>query len=417
MVLISRATGPGGKGEYALAVGAGSLGALFLALRWERPVGYFCAREPSKLGAIVGSILLVTIVSTGLGHLLWHIHPALFSNGVLKNMSAETISLALWIIAPTFLWMTIASMYGGLREFKTRTVFLLVASAVQSIQIAVQFLLGSDTAASYLAWYFYASMGLYVAWLVGMLIHRRLVPTLNAEMLVSMARYGIFSYVSVILDMVIVRLDMYLLNYLTGDAAQSGLYSVSVGIANQMGRIATILATVIFNRTSAHEMGAGERTALAVRLAAIAMAGTGIVLMVGGAVLIVPLCGPRFAPSVPPLFLMVPATIFFGLFRLLGADIEGRGRPALMSCCSLLAAVAIVVLDFWLIPLHGIMGAAWASLLAYCLAAAAAGFVFCRVTGLSAARAFVLRRDDVVVLAGVLRTILKGGLRRRAQDV
>jgi O-antigen/teichoic acid export membrane protein len=409
-VVIARAAGAEGKGVFTLAVGVGSIGALMLGFRWQRPVGYFLARDRGLIRPIFTSILLVAMVTPALGILLFLLVPDLYTDILLRGQTWGIIWLSICLMAPTFLWQNLSAWYGGLRAFKTRTVFLLASGFVQLIAILVQALLGTREVESFLRVQLLVSLALYAGWMGVMVFRQRIVPTVDLPLMGRMAKYTSFSYLAVVLDLATVRLDMFLLNYLMNPAAV-GIYSVAVGLANQMGRLPTIIATVIFNRTSANELGGGERTALAIRLAFLGMLGVGVVFAAGGSLVIVPLFGPEFAGAVAPLWVMTAATVFLGLFRLLGADIEGRGRPGLLSWCSLVAAVSIVILDLWWIPLYGVMGAAWASLVAYALAAGAGAIAFSRLSGIRLGAAFAPRWSDFTLLAAAMR-----GLRRRRPD-
>ncbi len=405
-VVIARAAGAEGKGVFTLAIGVGSIGALMLGFRWQRPVGYFLARDRGLMAPIFTSMLMVAAVALALGTVLFLAVPELFTEVMLRGQSSGVIWLSIWLVLPTFLWQNLSAWYGGLREFKTRTVFLFAAGFVQLIAILVQWLMGTREIEKFLYVQMAVSLGLYGAWLAAMVVRQRIVPKVDLPLMGRMARYISFSYLSVILDLATVRMDMYLLNYLMNPAAV-GIYSVAVGLANQMGRLPTIIATVIFNRTSANELGGGERTALAIRLAFVGMLVLGVVFAAGGSLVIVPLFGPEFAGAVAPLWVMTAATIFLGLFRLLGADIEGRGRPGILSACSLVAAVSIVGLDLWWIPRYGVMGASWASLVAYAAAAATAGLAFSHLSGIGLREAFAPRRSDFSLLAAALKSVLR----------
>jgi O-antigen/teichoic acid export membrane protein len=143
----------------------------------------------------------------------------------------------------------------------------------------------------------------------------------------------------------------------------------------------------------------------------LAVTGAGLVVGTIGSALIVPLFGRQFALAVPAMWIMIPAMAVFGLYRLLASDVEGRGRPGLISMSSLLANVTIVGLDLLWIPRFGILGAAWASLIAYCVALAMAAVMFCRVTGLGFLEAYRYRGDDL----GAITRILGQVFRRRPE--
>jgi O-antigen/teichoic acid export membrane protein len=410
-ILTARALGPDGKGVYTLSIGMGALAAFVLSLRWQRPTGHFLAKDASTLPTIITSNVIVCAIATLLALAIWRAYPPLIEQGVLKGLDPGLIGITIGLIAATYLTQMLTAVYGGMRSFGLRAVFMIVSNTLNVLPIVALFLLGERRPWVYVASLLVAWGVLNSLWLAAFIVRRRVRPRLDLALIQRMARYGALTYPALIFDLMILRLDIFIMNYLS-DAEKVGIYSVAVGLANQLGRIPTVLVNIVFNRVSADELGGGEKTAQIVRLAAIAMLLGGAALAALGALLITPLYGAEFAPSIAPLLVMVPATVFIGLYRIICADIDGRGRPGLVTLCSLTAAVGIVVLDFWWIPIWGVMGAAWASLAAYALAFVAAGLVFCRISGLRFWSAYTPRAADVVALWAALRAA-SGALLKR----
>jgi len=380
-ILIARATGPEGKGIFVLATGFAALGAAVLGLRWERPTGYFLAKNRDALAAIVGSICVFAALATLGALVLWSSLPDLFEFALLRGVGAWCITLTMLLIGTHFLYSTVPAIYGGLREFRNRSMFVSASAVPLIVPTSVLFLLGEHRVAVYLEFYLLTSAVVYLGWLVALTIKRRVTPRLDVALLRRMVRYGSLSYASLVMDIVTLRLDIFLINYLIS-AREVGIYSVAVGISARLAGIPNILSHVVFHRASANEIGNGEITARLLRMTMLMMILCGFVLAVTSKVLVVPFYGAAFDRSVAPLLVMIPASIFWGLFRLLASDIEGRGRPGCVSACSLVASVTIVGLDLLWIPRYSVMGAAWASLIAYAIAFAGSAIAFYRLTGI-----------------------------------
>jgi O-antigen/teichoic acid export membrane protein len=379
-ILIARATGPEGKGIFALATGFAALGAAVLGLRWERPTGYFLAKNRDALPAIIGSICVFGVFATLGALVLWSCLPNFFEFALLRGVGAWCITLTMLLIGTHFLYTTIPAIYGGLRDFRARSMFVSASAVPLIVPTSVLFLLGEHRVAIYLEFYLLTCAAVYLGWLVALTIKRRVTPRLNVELLRRMVCYGSLSYVSLVMDIVTLRLDVFLINYLIS-AREVGIYSVAIGISARLAGIPNILSHVVFYRASANEIGNGEITARLLRMTMLMMILCGVVLAVASKVLIVPFYGAAFDRSVAPLLVMIPASIFWGLFRLLASDIEGRGRPGWVSACSLVASVTIIGLDLLWIPRYAVMGAAWASLIAYGIAFAGSVIAFYRLTG------------------------------------
>jgi O-antigen/teichoic acid export membrane protein len=400
-VLVARATGAEGKGVFTLATGFAAVFAGVIGIRWDRPTGHFLARNPADLPAILGSVLALAVCSTFGGLALWWGWPAILSTTVLRGMDPRCITLAVGLIGTHFLFVTIPAIYGGLREFRARATFISASAVPLLVPAAILARSGAHDVRAYVAAYLFACAVIYGGWLVALAVRRRVTPRFDPRLLSRMLRWGAFSWVSLLMDCLTIRLDIFLLNYLTS-ALEVGVYSVAVGIAMRIATIPNILGHVLFHRVSAKEVGGGATTARVFRLTTVAMVGSGVALALVGRVLIVPLYGHEFGGSVALLLVMIPAAIFWGLFRLLAADIEGRGRPGLVSACSLVGSATIVLLDLLWIPRHGAMGAAWASVVAYGAAFACATLAFRHSTGTRLYGAREAGSGDVVALAAAL---------------
>ena len=406
-ILLARALGAEGKGVFTVAFTMAAIAAAVLGLRWERPAGHFLARDCSTLPVVVTSLALVAGIATGLAAFGLAICPAHLLELVFRGVDPRVPQIVAWLVGVQCLYVSIAGIYGGLRDFASRSRFMFTFNAAQALCVACLFVLGVDRVVTYLWWVSATSWVLALAWLATLAERRRLLPRWDWRLVQRMAAFGSLSYMSLLLDLVTIRLDIILLNSMTSSAA-AGVYSVAVAVGARLASIPQIVAYVVFHRTSARELGTGERTAQILRLAALALVGGGLALAVVGSVLIVPLYGVDFASAVPALWVMIPAMGIWGLYRLLSSDVEGRGRPGLVSMSSLVATATIVALDLAWIPRHGILGAAWASLVAYSVALGFAAFTFCHVTGLSFREAYLYRSDDLTVLLRIASRLMRG---------
>jgi O-antigen/teichoic acid export membrane protein len=105
--------------------------------------------------------------------------------------------------------------------------------------------------------------------------------------------------------------------------------------------------------------------------------------------------GQAFAPSVTPLWLLLPGTVAFTIPNILNAHLAGRGRPQISALAAGISLVATVSLDVLLIPRLSIAGAALASSIAYVVTALVVLTIFRRLTGLPWSAVLVLNAGDV----------------------
>src|SRR5262249_24535436 len=120
--------------------------------------------------------------------------------------------------------------------------------------------------------------------------------------------------------------------------------------------------------------------------------GASLYLVVAGGVvlgLVLPfvlpfLYGADFAPAVPAALWLLPGMAALTVVKVLTHAVAGCGRPEYATYTTLVGLAAILALDIWLIPSHGIVGAAWASSAGYSLWAAAVVFLYCRALKVTA---------------------------------
>ena len=397
-VLLARAAGPEGKGAFTLAMTVAALSAAVLGLRWDRPAGHFLARQATAFPTVLTSVAVVAGLAMGLAAITLAHSPAWFIQLLLRGLDPSVITLIAWLVGAQCLYLGIAALHGGMRQFAARSRFILIYNLLQAAIVGTLYVLGVRAVVNYLRCCVAGSWAIELFWLAKLAWRYRVRPRWDWSLIRSMASFGSRSYPSLLLDLVTVRLDLILLNIFASTAAV-GVYSVAVAIGARLASIPQMVAYVVFHRTSARELGSGGKTAQILRLAALALCCGAIVVIFAGSLLIVPLYGPGFALAVPTLRIMVPAMGVWGLYRLLASDVEGRGRPGLVSLSSVAANMTIVALDVLWIPKYGVVGAAWASLAAYSVALVFMALTFCHVTRLSFRDAYRYRAEDLGAMA------------------
>ncbi len=415
-ILLARALGAEGKGVVALVTTVGAITAAVLGIRWERACGHFLARDGAALPTVFTSVIAISGLAMAGAGLLGAVARAL--GGSIPGVSPALEPVIVALVGVQVLYVGIASIFGGLRAFATRSRFLLSYNVVQAVTVTVLYALGARHVGQYLVWGVVVSWATVAVWLASVARHHPRVIGVDGGLVRRMVAFSRLSYFGLLLDLVTVRLDIVLLGFMVSPAA-AGVYSVAVSVGARLASIPQIVGYVIFHRGSASELGTGERTAQIFRLAVVAMAVAGLAAAVLTSALVVPVYGPDFAQAAPALWIMIPATGLWGLYRLLTSDVEARGRPGLVSCSSLVANVTIVVLDLLWIPRYGVFGAAWASLIAYAVALALAAVLFCRVTGLGLLEAYRYRASDagaIRKLAGHVACMAGFGIRQQSVE-
>jgi O-antigen/teichoic acid export membrane protein len=94
------------------------------------------------------------------------------------------------------------------------------------------------------------------------------------------------------------------------------------------------------------------------------------------------LFGKEYLPSVPVIRMILPGVIAVAIFKILNANLTGRGYP-LAAMWVYMGAIGVNVLfNFILIPIHGVIGSAEASTISYIFGAIIYAWVYARMSNL-----------------------------------
>jgi O-antigen/teichoic acid export membrane protein len=182
----------------------------------------------------------------------------------------------------------------------------------------------------------------------------------------SMVRLGIVFAFSIFIMQMNYRVDIILLKkYSTLE--QVGLYTVAVQIAEQLWHVPYAIETIVLTRSAASpDAQASNRI-----VASIMRVSFLISILLGGVVYLVvpylvpPVFGHDFAKSVPMIRGILPGVLVLVVFRILNSRLAGMGKPQVAIYCFIPALIINLILNIIWIPLHGGMGAVWATNVSY----------------------------------------------------
>jgi len=177
--------------------------------------------------------------------------------------------------------------------------------------------------------------------------------------------YSMKVYFATFVPFAVARLNVAFVNY-TGGAAEVGLYSVAAQIFDVLMIVPGSVALLIFPHLARDESaGSWYRTVKVTISVASAVAAGAIAIGFSAHYFLPLLFGERFAPAVPILLAMLPGAIAFAALNILSQYLAAVGFPAatMWSWSGCLALLGI--LDTFLVPQFGALGAAASLSVAY----------------------------------------------------
>ncbi|MDO8880201.1 MAG: glycosyltransferase [Coriobacteriia bacterium] len=392
--LVSRQLGADGKGVLALVQQVPSIMALVFGFGFAGVNVYFVGSgKKTASEALTDSMffaLIATIAGVPLSYLAMRLLPTLsgFESGVLLLSSL--------VVPAGVLSAQVAGILVGQgrpeAQARAQSAGLVVNVAiVGALYLTVRLSVASAVLASISG--SLLSIALMLAWLGQPLVGGS--PLLRVRAAAGYARKRYLTDVAGMLEM---RVDIVMLGALA-TAGVTGIYSVSVALVELLWFVPRAAETPLLARfMKEHAERGAALTAVAVRLTVLLE----IVMLIGAALLLVPVVGFVFGPAfsgAPMLFwVLAPGVVANGLVGPVISYLTSRGHqfPGL-SAATVLGNIA---LNAALIPMMGGAGAALASSVTYGIGSAWLFSRFMRETGVRPHELFVPRASDVQAFIG-----------------
>jgi len=211
----------------------------------------------------------------------------------------------------------------------------------------------------------------------------------------SLFNYGLRLYPASLSGFFSYRADVYLLALLGTSAANLGLYSIAVGLAELLFFLPDSVVTVFFPHVAGGTRAEADAQAGVVTRVTIAATGLAALPLAVAAVIAVNIVLPAYVGSLPALFVLLPGVVMLSASKTLSAYLNGIGRGGIVSITALTSLAANIALNLVLIPMFGIVGAAAASLCSYSLGAMLQMLICSHLTGRSARQFLVPTLEDV----------------------
>jgi len=200
------------------------------------------------------------------------------------------------------------------------------------------------------------------------------------------------------------RLGILILGAL-GTQEMVALFSNGISVVETLWQIPTSLGIVLLSKSavSATEVEAVRRSCKVLRSVLPIVFLAAALMWLIAPVLVPLLFGEEFRGSVDATRLLLPGVIMGVIYKVLGADLAGRGLPLFAAWAYLLSVTVNVIANFALIPRYGYHGAAVASSISYTVGAIAFFLMYIRRHHVRWQDALIPRRSDYALLIKRLR--------------
>jgi O-antigen/teichoic acid export membrane protein len=220
-----------------------------------------------------------------------------------------------------------------------------------------------------------------------------------------------------VLEWANLRLDVYFVTFFAG-AGALGVYTVAVGVSQQLWTIPFSIAVPLFSRISREgdSTGSRETARYAFRILILMSLALTAVAAIAAPILIPLAYGSRFSGAIALLLLLLPGVVAISPTRALASYFTGIGRPSEPLIAEAIGVIATTTLDWTLIPRYGASGAAIASSVAYCAFSAYLTYRFKRVSQSRWSDLLSIRRQDITSVWRRLMDLIPGRIKRFASS-
>jgi len=417
-VLTARILGPSGKGALTVLQADAQLFLLFFGFSMSTATVYFVASKKMDVHTILGSSLCLLGLGTVLTSLIvLAAHTAPWS-GLLVPAGYWTTLTSIYLIASFalhFAQATILAIFQGLQHFKWVNRLSLLANALNVLAIATvgyagltglfRVQLDHVLAGTLVALAITTAVG------IGILLRRTQgVPKPIIPSGSELRQFGSFlakAHLANALQFLNYRLDVWFVQHYQG-VAQLGLYSLAVNAAQLLWMISLPVSGILLPYLAANtQETVGSRLALASRLNFNVVAGVAGLAFISAGALFPLVYGDAFAGSVTSFRILLPGMLFSCATKIFVAYLLARNFVHVTLVASLVGAICTLVLDIWLIPIWGIIGASIATALSYLATFAYVYYRSAPLLGVRGRHYFALSRRDIVTLSEGIRAVLR----------
>lgn len=363
-VLVSRILGAEGKGVFSLMLGLATILFGISNLGLGTASQYFISREPDSAKSHYGNILFFPLTMAAI------VVAGFAATFPIWQDSLNGLELhQLW---PVFVMLPFMLVFEASCQFlvvlsriRLRTVAILTHSAV--LLVAAAALLSFGVRAGGVS-YSYA-----LAWLAGGAIAVTAVVGAigwprrpSFALLKSTLRYSVWIWLANLIKGVFLRADFLFMYSLRG-AADAGVYSVALALTSGMTIAFQAVVTIFHPRTSAKtDAEASDTTPLYYRGMLMLMLAVGLLTAALSHPLLL-IFGDDFLRGQTPMLILIAGLAISGLNVILITHFLGRGKSHVMTGVTVFTLLTSAVLNYTLIPLLGMKGAAFATVGAYML--------------------------------------------------
>jgi len=411
-VIVARTLGPAGKGLLAVIamVGVTVVNLGNLGIRTFNT--YIFSNENVEKNSVISNSFWAGLI---IGIIFFIILSVLALNFPIFFRNIPRSYLLLYLVSLPFLFWSnfFQGILIGEQKFRKFNIFIVIAQTINLVGVILLLLVFKLDVFYVVIWYVLVNIINALLPMGSVFIRNGLHLRLNLEVLKQALSYGVRIFLTGIFSLLILRIDLYMVNFFKG-MAESGLYSLASTFGDVFFILPFSIVTVMFPKINAEDKSKKESVAKYSRISFFSVLILAIGTLLFIKLFIGLLYGQEFLPSVQPILLLLPGLIFLSTATVLSQYFLSTKYPFKLTICWFLATILNIVLNFIYIPQYGMIAAALSSTITYFLVFGFHYYFFYKETKMGFYDVFVPRKGEIMNIIkriiGFLRKDIKNGV-------
>ena len=408
--IIARVLGPTVMGVYLILLMIPAYAEAFGRLKFDIAAVYFLGKDRHCLGEMTFVLNAVALICSVTIIILycWKIdffNAYLFRNAVIQN---ELLYLILLYVIFQFVGTNYSYLLIYLEDIRSYNFYLLIQQIIGPI-LAIIFLLVFDLGLLGMVFALviaYALAVVYAAWKIQRV--EKMIPNFNLQMIKDLFKFSYNLYLSgIVCHLNTYVSSLFVAFYLL--PAQVAFFRMGQDKAKLLHKIPTAIGTILYPRISKMEDSSEQNanlTALSYRISLILMSFSAIigVLLIRPAVFV--LYGKDFLPLSTSFWIFIPGVVLSGATSVFNQYFIGIGRPKFSLYISIIPLIFQIVLGYILIPVYGVVGAAFTTSLTFIGVSLITILVFNKISKVSISQIMLPHKSDFVIISDFIKSQL-----------
>jgi O-antigen/teichoic acid export membrane protein len=407
--VLGKFLGDKGFGDYTLLTLFPTVLLTFLTLGVNTSTIYFVSRKEVDLNTVFNNNIIIGTLLSIISILVGLIAVLFFSEQLFNDTPISLVYLSLLSVPFLFLREYFQTVFQGLQDFKAFNT-LMVQNQLSILSLAVIFVILLDSGLRGALSAFILGNAITVITMIYKLIRHHSVSfkwnSFSWEYFRKSVNYGLKAHVSNFASFLNYRTVVFILGYFsTGSAV--GRYSAAMNLGERISIFATSFSSVLYPKISSTNSEADRNrvTSIVSRnvfLITILMAMVAFVL---SDFIVYTIFNKSFTETPLLLKIMLPGFALLAVEKVLSNDIAGRGRPELNMWLSIYNVVFNVILNLFMVPKFGVVGAAVSTTITYFFSFILKIIIFKRLTGEGYLNFLVVKKSDFLFYKTLLQKI------------